>query len=426
MFVTIFILFGLLLLLLFFNVPLAVAIGLPSLIVFIKEGYGLTVFAQRVYMAADSFPLLAIPFFMLAGKIMEEGGMSRRVVRLADCIVGWIPGGLAHVMVAASAFFGALSGSSPATTAAIGSILIPEMKQKGFPADMICGLQAVAGGLGTIIPPSIPMIIYGVITGTSIGDLFIAGILPGILLSFFLMLVGFRDAKRRNVKQTVGFSLKELKNSFIDGTAALMVPVIVLGGIYKGIFTATEAGVVAVVYGFLASWIIYRELNWEKITRIFAGSVTNTILVMAVLAVSGPFSWLLAIEGVSEFVGSLILSVSKNRIVFLLVINLLFFVVGCFIETGAGILIFTPIIFPTAMSLGIDPVHLGVNIVANLSFGMATPPVGENQYIAAAIGGISFDQQVKASLPYLLIAFTGVLFISLIPQISLWLPSVLR
>lgn len=426
MFVTILILFGLLLLLLFFNVPLAVAIGLPSLIVFIKEGYGLTVFAQRVYMAADSFPLLAIPFFMLAGKIMEEGGMSRRVVRLADCIVGWIPGGLAHVMVAASAFFGALSGSSPATTAAIGSILIPEMKQKGFPADMICGLQAVAGGLGTIIPPSIPMIIYGVITGTSIGDLFIAGILPGILLSFFLMSVGFRDAKRRNVKQTVGFSLKELENSFIDGIAALMVPVIVLGGIYKGIFTATEAGVVAVVYGFLASWIIYRELNWEKITRIFAGSVTNTILVMAVLAVSGPFSWLLAIEGVSEFVGSLILSVSKNRIVFLLVINLLFFVVGCFIETGAGILIFTPIIFPTAMSLGIDPVHLGVIIVVNLSFGMATPPVGENQYIAAAIGGISFDQQVKASIPYLLIAFTGVLFISLVPQISLWLPSVLR
>jgi C4-dicarboxylate transporter DctM subunit len=253
-----------------------------------------------------------------------------------------------------------------------------------------------------------------------------AGILPGILISILLMLTGYRVVKQRNVQQTVAFSLRDLAESFIDGIAALIMPVIVLGGIYRGVFTATEAGATAVVYGFLASWLIYRELNWEKIKRIFAGSVNNTILVMAVLAVSGPFSWLLATEGISETVGNLIQTYAESRIVFLMIVNILFFVVGCFMETGAAILIFTPIIFPTAIRLGINPVHLGVIIVANLSFGMATPPVGENQYIAAAIAEIPFDQQVKAAFPFLFAAFAGIIIISLIPQVSLWLPEILR
>ena len=255
LFIILFLILGILL---FFNAPLVVAIGLSTIIVLLMEEYNIAIFAQRTLMAANSFPLLAIPFFMLAGKLMDVGGMSKRIVRLANCLVGWMTGGLGHVVVLASAFFGALSGSAPATTAAIGSTLIPEMKQKGFPPDYVAGLQAVSGSLGTIIPPSIPMIIYGVATGTSIGKLFIGGIVPGILLSAFLMVMVYFTSKKREIKQTGTFSFKELVASFIDSIWALLVPIIILGGIYGGIFTPTEAGAVAVVYGFIAATFIYK------------------------------------------------------------------------------------------------------------------------------------------------------------------------
>ncbi len=423
--VTTLLLFGTLLLLLFFGAPLLVAIGLPTAVVMLLSGMNVAAFAQRMFVAVDSFTMMAIPFFMLAGKLMEVGGMSRRIVRFADCLVGWMTGGLAHVIVVASAFFGALSGSAAATCAAIGSTLIPDMKRKGYPADFVAGLQAVAGGLGVIIPPSITMIMYGVCSGTSIGKLFVAGILPGIFLALCLMLTVRVEAGKRRIKQTSTFSGKELLKSFLDAIPALMVPIIILGGIYGGFFSPTEAGAVACVYGFLVGVFWYKEVNRDNIGAILGGALVNTVMVLIIVSASGAFSWLLTSNGVASLLGRAIGSVATNRFLFLLFSNLIFLLIGCFIESVAGILIVTPILLPQALALGIDPVHYGVIMVVNLALGLTTPPVGENQYIAAAIADIPFEQEFKASLPFLLTNFIALMVITYVPQLSLWLPGVL-
>ncbi len=423
---TVIVLFGLFGLLLFLNVPLVAAIGVPTFLMLFLGGFPLATMAQRVYMAVDSFSLLAIPLFMLAGKIMEVGGMSKRIIRLANCLVGWMVGGLAHVAVVSCAFFGALSGSSPATTAAMGSILIPEMKKKGFPVDFTAGLVAVSGCLGTIIPPSIPMVIYGITSGTSIGKLFIAGIVPGIMMSTFLMITVYFISKRKKFPKTGVFTFKELKDSFKDAIGALMVPIIILGGIYGGFFTPTEAGVIAVVYGFLISIFYYKEINLEDFPEIIGGAAANTVLVTIIVAVSGAFSWLLTVSGTSALIGKSISSYATTQITFLIIANILLLFVGCFIETVAGILIVTPVLFPIVQSLGIDPIHFGIIVTVNLSIGMATPPVGENQYIAAAIAKIPFEEEVKAALPFLAAAILSLIVITFIPQISLWLPTILK
>lgn len=423
--VTTLLLFGTLLLLLFFGAPLLVAIGLPTAVVMLLSGMNVAAFAQRMFVAVDSFTMMAIPFFMLAGKLMEVGGMSRRIVRFADCLVGWMTGGLAHVIVVASAFFGALSGSAAATCAAIGSTLIPDMKRKGYPADFVAGLQAVAGGLGVIIPPSITMIMYGVCSGTSIGKLFVAGILPGIFLVLCLMLTVRVEAGKRRIKQTSTFSGKELLKSFLDAIPALMVPIIILGGIYGGFFSPTEAGAVACVYGLLVGVFWYKEVNRDNIGAILGGALVNTVMVLIIVSASGAFSWLLTSNGVASLLGRAIGSVATNRFLFLLFSNLIFLLIGCFIESVAGILIVTPILLPQALALGIDPVHYGVIMVVNLALGLTTPPVGENQYIAAAIADIPFEQEFKASLPFLLTNFIALMVITYVPQLSLWLPGVL-
>lgn len=423
--VTTLLLFGTLLLLLFFGAPLLVAIGLPTAVVMLLSGMNVAAFAQRMFVAVDSFTMMAIPFFMLAGKLMEVGGMSRRIVRFADCLVGWMTGGLAHVIVVASAFFGALSGSAAATCAAIGSTLIPDMKRKGYPADFVAGLQAVAGGLGVIIPPSITMIMYGVCSGTSIGKLFVAGIIPGIFLALCLVLTVRVEAGKRRIKQTSTFSGKELLKSFLDAIPALMVPIIILGGIYGGFFSPTEAGAVACVYGFLVGVFWYKEVNRDNIGAILGGALVNTVMVLIIVSASGAFSWLLTSNGVASLLGRAIGSVATNRFLFLLFSNLIFLLIGCFIESVAGILIVTPILLPQALALGIDPVHYGVIMVVNLALGLTTPPVGENQYIAAAIADIPFEQEFKASLPFLLTNFIALMVITYVPQLSLWLPGVL-
>lgn len=400
-------LFGLLLVLLFFNVPLAVAIGFPTAVAMLLCGNPIPTLAQRTYVSVDAFSLMAIPFFMFAGKLMEVGGMSRRIVRFANCLVGWMTGGLSHVVILASAFFGALSGSAAATTAAIGSTMIPEMEKKGYPKDYTAGLQAVAGALGVIIPPSITMIVYAITAGCSTGKLFMAGIGPGIVLALCLMLTARFESKRRNIQQTGTFSIKEFFASLLDAIPALLVPVIILGGIYSGIFTPTEAGAVAAVYGFLVAVFWYKEVNLSNIKAVLGGTITNTVLVMFIVGASGAFSWLLTLGGVSSLVGKAVLSIATNKYVFLLLSNLIFIFIGCFIESCAGILIVTPILAPIAMGLGIDPIHYGVIMIVNLALGLATPPVGENQYIAAAIANVPFEDEVKASLPFLAAGFVA-------------------
>ncbi|MGI5963531.1 MAG: TRAP transporter large permease [Lawsonibacter sp.] len=419
-------LFGMLLFLLFFNAPLIVAIGLPTALVMLMSGMNVATFGQRMFVAVDSFTMMAIPFFMLAGKLMEVGGMSKRIVRFANSLVGWMQGGLAHVVVVACAFFGALSGSAAATCAAIGSTLIPDMKKEGYPSDFVAGLTAVSGGLGVIIPPSITMIMYGVCSGTSIGKLFVAGFVPGILLAIFLMVTARIEAGKRKIQQTSTFNTKELVVSFLDAIPALLVPIIILGGIYGGFFSPTEAGAVACVYGFLIAIFWYREVNKENIGEVMGGALTNTVLVLIIVSASGAFSWLLTSNGVASLLGDAVGSIATNKFVFLLISNLIFLFVGCFIESVAGILIVTPILLPQAEALGIDPVHYGIIMVVNLALGLCTPPVGENQYIAAAIAEIPFEKEFKASVPFLIANFAALIVITYVPQLSLWLPSLLE
>ena len=350
--------------------------------------------------------------------------MSRRIVRFANSLVGWLNGGLAHVIIVACAFFGALSGSAAATCAAIGSTLIPDMKKKGYPSDFVAGLTAVAGGLGVIIPPSITMI-YGVVSNTSIGALFVAGIVPGIVLAVMLMATASWEAKKRNIQQTSTFSVSELWHSFIDAIPALLVPVIILGGIYGGFFSPTEAGAVACVYGYLVARFWYKEIDGNNIGAVLGGALTNTVMVLIIVSASGAFSWLLTANGVSSLLGSAVGSIAGNRAVFLLICNLIFLFIGCFIESVAGILIVTPILLPQAKMLGVDPVHFGIIMVVNLALGLTTPPVGENQYIAAAIADIPFEKEFKASIPFLIANFASLMLITYVPQLSLWLPNLL-
>lgn len=419
------ILFGLLIFNLAIGVPIAVAIGVSTLITFVYVGFPLSALAARMFAGVNSFTLLAIPFFMLAGALMSEGGMSRRLVRLANSIVGTLPGGLAHVQVLASMFFAALSGSSPATTAAIGGALIPEMNKKGYPKKFTAAIQSVAGTVGTIIPPSIPMVAFGVAGSLSIGKLFAAGFIPGILYGASLMIVIYFVSKKRHLISAATFSYKELWISFKDAIWALLVPVIILGGIYSGFFTPTEAGAVACVYGLFAGVFIYKELNFNNLKTVFIQSVINSAMVLLIISAASVFSWILSIKGVAAMVGTWFAKVSGNQIIFLLLVVALLLFMGCFMETVASVLIVTPILLPVSNALGIDPIHFGIIVIMALSLGMSTPPVGENMYIAASIAGITLEELLSEIWALIFAAIVSILIVVFFPSIALFLPRLL-
>ncbi len=417
--------FGSLLLFLAMGMPIAVAIGWASLVSFFTSGLPIHAIAQRMYAGVDSFTLMAIPFFMLAGALMELGGMSRRLVRLANSIVGNVAGGLAHVQVLASCFFAALSGSSPATTAAIGGALIPEMKKEGYPAEFSAAVQAVAGTVGTIIPPSIPMVLYGVSGNISIGKLFAAGMLPGALYGFGLMVTIYFISKKHGYrsKNYQASSPGEVWAAFKDAIWALLVPIIILGGIYSGIFTPTEAGAVAAGYGLFAGLFIYKELTIKGSLEIFIKSAVNTSMVLLIVSTAGAFSWLLNIKGIAAAVGAWFASMSSGSTVFMLLSVALLLFMGCFMEASASVLMVTPVLLPVAKTFGIDPVYFGTVLVMTLSLGMATPPVGENLYIAASIAGVPFERILKNVWPLIGTAIAVILIVVFIPQISMFLPG---
>lgn len=419
------ILFGLLIFNLAIGVPIAVAIGVSTLITFVYVGFPLSALAARMFAGVNSFTLLAIPFFMLAGALMSEGGMSRRLVRLANSIVGTLPGGLAHVQVLASMFFAALSGSSPATTAAIGGALIPEMNKKGYPKKFTAAIQSVAGTVGTIIPPSIPMVAFGVAGSLSIGKLFAAGFVPGILYGASLMIVIYFVSKKRHFISATTFSYKELWISFKDAIWALLVPVIILGGIYSGFFTPTEAGAVACAYGLFAGVFIYKELNLRNLQTVFIQSVMNSAMVLLIISAASVFSWILSIKGVAAMVGTWFAEVSGNQNIFLLLVAALLLFMGCFMETVASVLIVTPILLPVSNALGIDPIHFGIIVIMALSLGMSTPPVGENMYIAASISGITLEELLSEIWVLIFAAIVSILLVVFFPSLALFLPRLL-
>ena len=421
------VLFVCLIVLLLGGIPIAACIGGATVIAMITSGLPLLNFASKVYSSVNSFTLMAVPFFMFAGSLMATGGMSRRLIRLASALVGWITGGLTHVMILASAFFAALSGSAPATCAAIGGMMIPEMKKKGFPAEFSAAVQCVAGTIGPIIPPSIPMVVYAICAGESVGALFAGGIIPGLIYAACLMVVSGLICKKKGfgAESKTKYDGHETWEAFKDAIWALLVPVIVLGGIYSGMFTPTEAGAVAAAYGLIAGFFIYRELTFKDLVKILIDTAANTSLVLLIIGCAGAFTWVLTIKGIAAAVGTWFAAASSGKAVFMALTIILLLFMGCFMECCASVLMVVPILLPVATSLGISPIYFGVIVVMTLSLGMATPPVGEDLYIAASIAGIKFEQEVKYVLPMVGAAIMAIVICAIFPDLVMFIPTLI-
>lgn len=416
------ILFLTLVVLLIINVPIAVALGLSVVVAFMVEGnIPLLVVIQKMFNGTDSFPLMAIPFFLLAGKLMETGGISARLIRFANTIVGNLPGGLAIVAVIGCTFFAAISGSSAATTAAVGGILIPHMVKKGYGVRFSSALHAAGGTIGVMIPPSVPMVLYGVAASTSINDLFIAGIGPGILVAISLVAYSFWVSKKKGWGGGEKHSPAEIWTAFKDAILAILMPVIILGGIYGGIFTATEAAVVAVVYALIIGLFVYREIKWKDLGEIFTGAGTMTAVIMLIIATANAFGFLMTRENIPQEIAQFMLGITDSTIITLLIINVLLLILGTFMETAVTIILMTPILLPIITTLGINPVLFGVIMVVNSAIGMLTPPVGINLLVAGKIAKLSNTEIEKAVIPFLIIMVIDLLLITYIPEISLFL-----
>jgi C4-dicarboxylate transporter DctM subunit len=415
-------LFLLLIVLFLINVPIAVALGFSaSLIFIIQDQVPLIAVIQRMFNSVDSFPLLAIPFFILAGKLMESGGISKRLIHFANVIFGRMRGGLGIVSIIACAFFAAISGSAAATTAAVGSILIPSMVKKGYDKNFATAIQAAGGTVGIMIPPSVPLVLFGVAAGVSISDLFIAGILPGFIVVGSLMILVYIVSLVKGYGGGEKYGVGEFFKALKDAIFALLMPVIILGGIYGGIFTPTEAAVVAVVYGLVIGLFVYKEIKWSDLGEIFSSSVVITSVIMFIISCASVFGYYLTRERVPAQLTELMLSITDNWIIALIIINVLLLIVGTFMETAAAIIILTPILIPITDAMGIDPVHFGIIMIVNLAIGFITPPVGINLFVASNIAGTKFENLVRAIIPFIIIMIIDVLIISFVPQISLLL-----
>lgn len=420
------ILFGVFCALVAVNVPIAVSLGLAAIVAVVATGsVPILVIAQKMFTATDSFPLMAIPFFMVAGSLMDRGGISRRLIRLAKALVGSVSGGLALVTVMASMFFAAISGSSPATVVAIGSIMIPAMIGQGYSKTFATATQASSGYIGVIIPPSIPMITYGVVTGASIGGLFMGGFIPGILIGAGLMAVAYFTARRYGYIGDERANTSEIVAASKDAVCALLMPVIILGGIYGGVFTPTEAANVAVVYGLAVGALIYRELKWSDIPQILKTSAVSTAMVMLIISAASAFGLLLTREMVPQAIADYFLGLAENQFVLLTLINVLLLIVGTFMETNAAIIILAPIFFPVILGMGIDPIHFGVIMVVNLAIGMITPPLGMNLFVACGLSRLPIEPVVRANWWYLAVSLVVLCVITYLPALSLWLPNLL-
>ena len=409
----------------FLGLPIALALVAAATIpLALFTNTSLMVIPQRIFVSMDSFSLMALPFFMIAGGLMVEGGVSRRLVNMANSLVGHLPGGLAVVAFVASAFMGAISGSATATVIAIGSIVVPAMIEAGYDKKFSVTTCATAGFLGTIIPPSIPMVTYSVTTGASTGDVFSGGIIPGIMLAALMSVWGVIYGKR-HVPITHKFSLRAVGKSFLEGIWSLLMPIIILGGIYGGIFTPTEAAAVACLYGLIVGFFLYRELNWKKLYKIMKDSAVSSAMVMFIVAAAGAFGFVMTQANIPTKMSQFIIGLSDNKIVLLLLINLLLLFMGTFMETNAAILIVSPIFVPICQAFDIDLVHFGVMMVVNLSMGMVTPPLGVNLFVGARlVEGMTVKDIINRHLfLYLGLALLGLLLVTFIPEIVLFLPS---
>ncbi len=409
--------------LLFFvlTVPVAIAVGLANMAGVAWEGrMTFLVIAQQLYAALDKYPLVAVPFFILAGNLMESSGMSNRMVEFAKSLVGGVQGGLACSCVLTCMIFAAVAGSSVATTFAVGAILIPAMVRHGYPAPFAASLQSSAAELGVIIPPSIPMILFAVSTDTSVGELFVAGVGPGLLIGGALMLYVWLYARRHGLGLQDGVGRLGVWTAFRQAWLALLMPVIILGGIYGGIFTPTEASAVAVVYALIVSMVIYRSVKWSDLSKVLHRSVVSTAVIMFIIANAGVFGFLLNRTGIPAAMGTWLGELFSSPVLFLMGINAALFVVGMFVETSASIVVLAPLLLPVAVQFGIDPAHFGIIMVVNLALGMITPPFGVNLFAACSVAGISLEKLVRPLLPFVLVILACLMLISYVPEVSLW------
>ncbi|MFA5026929.1 MAG: TRAP transporter large permease, partial [Candidatus Methylomirabilota bacterium] len=379
---------------------------------------------QRMFAGVDSFPMMAVPFFMLAGALMDTGGISTRLVRFSNYLVGWITGGLAHVAIMASIFFAGITGSAVADTSAIGSTLIPIMNRRGFPTLFSASVIASAGVVGPIIPPSIPMVIYGVMAGVSIGSMFMGGFVPGLLMGLGLMAVVYWKAKRHGYpREAERPTPKQFVEATVSAMGAIIMPLIILGGIFGGVFTATEAAAVAALYAFVVGKFVYRELRWGQIPEVLYQAGLSTAMVLIIVGVANLVGYIMAVERIPLLVAELFLSLTANKYVMLLLINILLLVVGCFIDGASAIIIFTPVLLPLILKMGIDPVFFGVMITVNLMIGTITPPVGVCLYAVCSIANLRLDEISRAVLPFLLVEIVVLLLITYVPDLIMFLPA---
>jgi C4-dicarboxylate transporter DctM subunit len=407
-----------------FSVSIAVSIGLASIVGISIANANMLLLAKEIFNSINKFPLAAIPFFILAGNLMETGGISRRLVEFAKSLVGGIQGGLAASCVLTCMIFAAVSGSSVATTFAIGAILIPALIKHGYPVGYAAALQATSAELGVIIPPSIPMILYGVSAEVSIGELFIAGIGPGIFIGVVLMIFAVVYARFKGYGKNDHVGKMNVLPATRQAALALLMPVIILGGIYGGVFTPTEASVVAVVYALIVGVFIYREIKFPDLISIFRKSVLSSAVVMFIIANAGLFSFMITRAGVPDMIGAWLAEVLKSPAYFLLGVNAALFVIGMFIETSAAIIVLAPILAPVAMRFGIDPVHFGMVMVVNLALGMITPPFGVNLFAACTVAKISLDRIIPRLLPFVLVVIGCLMVVTYWPGMSLYLRDV--
>ncbi|MCB2037445.1 MAG: TRAP transporter large permease [Burkholderiaceae bacterium] len=403
------------------SVSVAVSIGLASVVGIQVNHANMLISVKEIFNAVNKFPLAAIPFFILAGNLMETGGISRRLVDFAKSIVGGVQGGLPMTCVLTCMIFAAVSGSSVATTFAIGAILIPALVEHGYPKSYAAALQATSAELGVIIPPSIPMILYGVAAEVSIGELFIAGFGPGILISGALMVFVWIYCKWKGWGKNDGDGRLGFWTATRKAAWALLMPVIILGGIYGGVFTPTEASAVAVLYALIVGMLIYREIGLKDLAAVLRKSVISSAVIMFIIANAGLFAFLITRAGVPDAIGHWLEQTLQSPHWFLLGVNAALFVIGMFIETSAAIIVLGPILAPVAMHFGVDPVHFGLIMVVNLALGMITPPFGVNLFAACTVAKIPLEQIIKHLIPFVLVVLTCLMVITYVPELSLGL-----
>ncbi|MBN6188821.1 TRAP transporter large permease [Aneurinibacillus sp. BA2021] len=419
-------LFSSFLVMMLLRVPIAISLSLATVFVLMQSNFNMNMVPQRMFSALDSFPLMAIPGFVLAGVILARGGISKYLIEALRKWVGHMPGGLSVVTILACMVFAAISGSSPATAAAIGSIMIPAMISAGYDKKYAMGLVAAAGTLGILIPPSIPLIIYGITAEESIGKLFMAGVVPGLLLGGILVLSaiyyarknGYGSDEKSTMEARVKASLKALWGAFL--------PILILGSIYTGVATPTESAVIAVVYGILVSVVIYREMGWKDVRPIMVETINITSMIFLIIAAASLFGLYLTNEQVPQVVGAWIAESDMNKWTFFLIVNLLFFIMGTFLEAVSVILITLPILLPIIKHLGIDPIHFAIVMTVNMELAMITPPVGLNLFVVGGIAKEKLEVVVRGVIPFIFLFIAVLALFVLFPQLSLWLPGMME